>query len=141
MKNYVLGFLFNNDFTQVMVIRKNKPQWQAGRMNGLGGHVEPQEPLAIAMRREFREESGQDVEGWSTFGRLHGADWQVFLYWAIKPEAMVCNVCDEGTVLPVFVDELHKHPVLPNLHYLIPMAINHATRQDSCPYFDIRESE
>jgi hypothetical protein len=37
---YVCGFMFANDFTEVALIRKNKPEWQRGKLNGIGGKVE-----------------------------------------------------------------------------------------------------
>lgn len=58
MKTYVLGFCFNAALNKVVLIRKNRPQWQAGKLNGVGGHVEPWELPLGAMVREFREESG-----------------------------------------------------------------------------------
>jgi hypothetical protein len=36
---YVVGFAFDTD-GRVALIRKNRPEWQAGRLNGIGGHVE-----------------------------------------------------------------------------------------------------
>jgi hypothetical protein len=33
----VAGFLFRNNDTEVALIRKNKPDWQKGKLNGIGG--------------------------------------------------------------------------------------------------------
>ena len=52
MKEYVVGFMFSEE------ILKNKPDWQAGRLNGVGGKVEPNEYPDQAMVREFEEETG-----------------------------------------------------------------------------------
>lgn len=57
MKEYVLGFAFEGQY--VLLIRKNKPEWQEGKLNGIGGKIEdfdscPEE----AMVREFWEECG-----------------------------------------------------------------------------------
>ena len=57
-KTYVAGFLFSPDRSRVLLIRKNRPAWQAGKLNGLGGKIEPGETPPQAMRREFREEQG-----------------------------------------------------------------------------------
>jgi 8-oxo-dGTP diphosphatase len=40
MNKYVVGFLFNSDTNKVCLIKKNRPQWQKGRLNGVGGHIE-----------------------------------------------------------------------------------------------------
>lgn len=55
---YVLGFVFNHDASKVLLIQKNRPAWQAGKFNGLGGKIEGQESPLLAMVREFREETG-----------------------------------------------------------------------------------
>lgn len=56
MKKYVLGFLFSRDFTRVVLIKKNRPSWQADKLNGIGGKVEDSDTSSLAaMIREFRE--------------------------------------------------------------------------------------
>lgn len=40
LSRYVVGFLFDSEFRQVALIRKQKPQWQAGLLNGIGGKIE-----------------------------------------------------------------------------------------------------
>jgi len=37
VKRYVLGFCFGPSLTTVVLIKKNRPAWQAGRLNGVGG--------------------------------------------------------------------------------------------------------
>lgn len=67
---YVLGFAFLGN--RVLLIRKTKPAWQAGKLNGVGGKVEPFDAdLEAAMIREFREETGitTQVGQWHEFGR------------------------------------------------------------------------
>ena len=41
MERMVVGFAFTEDRRSVILIRKNRPEWQAGRLNGVGGHIEP----------------------------------------------------------------------------------------------------
>ncbi len=53
---YVIGFAFHND--SVLLIEKLKPDWQRGRLNGVGGKIEPNELPLDAMQREFFEECG-----------------------------------------------------------------------------------
>ena len=72
MKEMVLGFLFSEDLQRVVMIRKTHPEWQRGRQNGIGGHNKPGEYSAIAMAREFEEETGLHVHPftWSHYARL-----------------------------------------------------------------------
>lgn len=79
---YVLGFAFdlNGDVT---LIRKNRPEWQAGKWNGVGGHRNGAETGPEAMVREFEEEAGVKThpEQWRLAGsmRADGA-WRVLVY-------------------------------------------------------------
>jgi len=76
MRRYVLGFMFSPDLWQVLLIRKEKPSWQAGLLNGIGGKIEPGEMPLAAMVREFREETGLDTDpcDWHAFGRMGTID-------------------------------------------------------------------
>lgn len=56
--HYVAGFMFSPDQQHVALIRKDKPAWQAGKLNGIGGKVEDNETACEAMIREFEEEAG-----------------------------------------------------------------------------------
>ena len=72
---YVVGLLFNESLTWVLLIRKNKPAWQAGKLNGVGGKVEDGETPAQAMEREFMEEAGTIVpDGWQHYMTMRGAN-------------------------------------------------------------------
>jgi 8-oxo-dGTP diphosphatase len=69
--SYVLGFAFTPSRGGVLTIRKTRPKWQAGKLNGVGGKVEEQDwCLEEAMRREFKEETNidTDVGQWVNFG-------------------------------------------------------------------------
>lgn len=57
MKEYVLGFMFDKDHTEVLLQHK-KSGWQKNKYNGIGGKVEPGECVTAAMIREANEETG-----------------------------------------------------------------------------------
>lgn len=83
MKHYVLGFAFTPTFgDEVVLIRKLKPEWQAGKLNGVGGSIEEGESPSQAMAREFEEEAGlvTDPQRWRSFATMRGADWEVFCF-------------------------------------------------------------
>ena len=56
MKHYVLGFIFNREKNRVLLIKKKRPEWQAGHWNGIGGKIEKDETPLDAMNRETLEE-------------------------------------------------------------------------------------
>lgn len=56
-KEYVLGFMFDPTLRKVLLVWKDRPTWQKGRLNGIGGHIEAGETPHEAMVREFEEET------------------------------------------------------------------------------------
>ncbi len=68
---YVLGFAFTPSRKGVILIKKLRPNWQAGKLNGPGGKIEAGETPEQAMIREFKEETGiQTLLGqWNHFGQ------------------------------------------------------------------------
>src|SRR6267378_2240649 len=72
--NYVCGFMMSYDLMQFLLIRKTHPEWQKGKLNGIGGKLEKKQQLTStkegdtdvwlyetpfeAMIREFYEETG-----------------------------------------------------------------------------------
>jgi 8-oxo-dGTP diphosphatase len=58
MTSYCLGFAFYRSRRKVVLIRKTKPDWQRGKLNGVGGKIEDGEYSNVAMGREFEEETG-----------------------------------------------------------------------------------
>lgn len=77
---YVVGFV--RDQNSVLLVRKIKPDWQAGMLNGIGGKIEPGESAADAMVREFDEEVGAIIqpENWRLFAILTGGDYEVHFF-------------------------------------------------------------
>lgn len=121
--HYVLGFVFSRDQSKVWLMRKRRPKWQAGRINGIGGHIEPKESVADAMRRECREETGVDipVAAWTYYAAMSFADSTIFCFRAHSDEEPKSKTDEEVYVISV----RHLPPdVIPNLHWLIPMALN-----------------
>lgn len=129
MTGYVLGFAFNAGHVphpSVALIRKKRPRWQAGHLNGIGGHIEPGEHPIQAMEREFGEETGLLVpeENWQPFCIMRGGDWSVHCFRAFDiPLWELKTMTDEEVYPLVSADRLPKD-VLPNLRWLIPLALD-----------------
>ena len=79
---YVLGFMFSRDLERVLLIRKNRPAFQAGKFNGIGGKIEgtvkPLETPLQAMVREFEEEAGQKITDWKFLKSFHVGNEECF---------------------------------------------------------------
>lgn len=131
----VVGFMYFRDTSRVVLIRKNRPEWMAGCLNGVGGHIEEGESAVEAVVREFQEETGvqTSVDDWSRFCRLdsnHETD--VCFYAAIAESERKCPVSTttDEIVNIVPVDRLVQmwgDRIAPNMAYLIPMGWYHVT--------------
>ncbi len=82
VERMVVGFAFTADRGSVILIRKERPEWQKGKLNGVGGHIEQGEHPNKAMTREFEEETGVHVkaERWTRVVMMEGHDWHVTFY-------------------------------------------------------------
>ena len=134
---YVCGFAFDSDeggedgVGRVALIRKNRPNWQAGKWNGIGGHVEPGEFSPAAMAREFREEAGVDVDGWEKFLTLRdaGGAWFVHFFRAFFPiYGKLESLTDEPVDL-FWPSDLRNIDPVPNLFWLVPLAADRNWRR------------
>ncbi|KKN88827.1 hypothetical protein LCGC14_0244340 [marine sediment metagenome] len=139
--SYCLGFAFDipqpkpNMWPQrgrVALIRKIKPEWQAGHLNGIGGMIEDFDrdhgascAGLEAMVREFREETGfsTQVEVWQSFHIMGNDSWQVECFKAFNiPLEQLKSTTDEKVVI-TYVDQL-PGSVLFNLRWLIPLSLD-----------------
>lgn len=123
MMQYTCGFLFSEDGSRVLLIRKLKPAWQAGKLNGIGGKVEAGETALCAMVREAREEAAlTDAVAWQHFASIDGTDFHVSFYRAFGDP----DWGSAQTAEPLEVHPSHDLPadVLPNLRWLIPLALD-----------------
>lgn len=140
-REYVVGFLFAERSGLVALVRKNRPDWQAGRLNGVGGKIEtvpdahggtrPETP-AEAMRREFREEAGLDLEGWEHFATIeepgnratYGRGRIFFFRLFVDEDTFggLRTMTDEPIETHMATATRLAGDLLPNLTWLLPLA-------------------
>lgn len=126
---YVCGFLFmpnrQNGGTDVVLIRKNKPDWQAGKLNGVGGKIEEGEMPYDAMVREFEEETGLPTSGWRQFLVMWFPKAIIFFHYLKSPvQVGVQPTTDEAVEVWNVTSLIHYQNKIPNLNWLIPMALH-----------------
>jgi 8-oxo-dGTP diphosphatase len=123
MKFYTLGFLFSLDRSNVALISKNRPDWQRGKLNGIGGHIEATELAHTAMEREFLEETGVEIKAWKMFGTISSPAWEVFVFksYSNRIYQMVTTTDEQVGIYPV--EKLLDYPIIDNLQVLIPAAL------------------
>lgn len=126
MTTYVLGFAFDLDGA-VALIRKTKPAWQKGKLNGIGGKVEDRELPVEAMEREFLEETGINIPAlaWREYATMYSGAHIIHCFTARlfeRDRPLISG--EEGKA-----DWYHplspggRPDALPNLSWLIPMAL------------------
>ena len=124
---YVVGLLFNATLDRVVLIRKLRPDWQRGKLNGVGGRINEGESAGDAMTREFKEEANVWVTDWRCFAQYYHHSLQsiVTFFSAYNTQALehVETVTDERITTRTVEMVLRDPTLIPNLRYLIPMAV------------------
>jgi len=124
MVNYVCGFMFSEDKSKVVLIEKNRPNWQEGKLNGVGGKVELFETAPQAMIREFKEETGVEVLQWNRLITLVSESYDfVCDFYFCFGNIYKCYSTTDEIIQYVDVNDLPKN-VIPNLIWLIPMCLD-----------------
>lgn len=117
-----------------MLICKRKPEWQKGLLNGVGGKIEEGEYCNVAMSREFEEETGVKTAytDWKKFTEMHMPD-EVVVYCFVtrlpRDNDRVRSTTEE-LVMWHDVDRISA-PIIPNLRWLIPMALHALNNEDN----------
>lgn len=121
---YVLAFAFD-DLGRVALIRKRRPQWQSGRLNGIGGKVEGSEPLVLAMSREFYEETGVQIEPekWRAVGVMGKASWVVHVFTTTCEAVRMARTSTDEQVNLFVRSSMHlwRHQCIENVPTLIEL--------------------
>lgn len=120
---YTLGFFFDKTRKNVALIEKQRPDWQKGFLNGIGGKIEPFETSLDCMIREFKEETDVKVTNWNHFMNKVGDDFEVYCYYAFDDNDSFFNLkttTDEKVIFAP-INRLREFKTLSNLQWMIPM--------------------
>lgn len=127
MKTYTLGFIFDATLENVLLIQKQRPAWQAGKLNGVGGKLEENETLTQCIAREVNEEASLETQpqDWVSVGKMGNAEWEVHVFTTQYhgEKDLARSLTDE---------EVQWHPaqtlpanIIPNLSWLVPLCLDH----------------
>lgn len=88
-QEYVLGII--NDGKRTLLIKKNRPEWQKGFYNAIGGKIEPNETPLEAIKRETEEECGLVISNWiKATKEVHFNGGVIYIFKAlISPEEII----------------------------------------------------
>ena len=118
------GLVFSPDHSEVLMIQKNRPEWQAGKLNGIGGKFEPGEDALQCMIRETSEETTLKDVNWHEVAILHGNNYQVNFFAGdadihdINPltDEKLCVISVPGVFNPNY---WFYNDIIPNLRVII----------------------
>lgn len=127
IKRYVVGLA--HDGTRMAFVKKNRPEWQAGLLNGIGGKVEENEDYYTAMVREFYEETGTAIPNWRPLVTMtYPGECVIKFYTALVSPATLGGLytaTDEAIeVHSIEYPSLYPHLFIRNLHWIIPLALH-----------------
>ena len=135
MTKYVVGFVFNNYEEAVVLMLKARPDWQKGKLNGIGGHVEENESPMKAMIREWEEETSTNLTefDWTFFALVIGNEFEVYFFRANYIQIDELESYSAGEEITIVDPNNLPDNVVSNLQWLIPMAkVRH---QHDWPYY------
>ena len=133
MTKYVLGFAFDSIGNGVVLIQKGHPEWQKGKLNGVGGKINPPlEGRRAAMAREFEEETtvATSPNDWTLFAVMEGTGWKCHCFYLFDTQvfAEAKTATDEPIIKVSSRDSIPN--AISNLSWLVPMAKNHRDQKD-----------
>ena len=122
MKRFTLGIAFDTE-ENIVLIKKTKPEWQAGKFNFVGGKIEKGEKPIDCINREFREETSVDIppEKWRYVGKMYREkDFIVYIYLTYDKEVANVTTTTEEEIYKVSIDKFEidsnfQKLLMPNL--------------------------
>ena len=142
IKKYVLAFAFDKAGDKVVLVVKDRPEWQKGKINGVGGKVEDCDNYpSEAMSREFYEETGVAIDCFESFGSMEflndvlGGKAIVYLFRAFTDKIYSCKTKESEEIVILSVEQaLKSKNIIPNLQYLIPMLRDKSLKSSNIVY-------
>jgi len=132
-KRYTVGLLFDGD--RVLLLKKKRgPETVIGKWNGPGGKVVIGEGQVVAMRREFREETGTDVKNWKLQVLLVNPDeeYEIYFFFADWEAGMdMPRTATDELVRWRNLNRLHEIEMAPHLGWVIPMCLDPSLKTTS----------
>lgn len=141
-REYVLGFAFGDRDSELILIEKTKPEWQAGKLNGVGGKIEKEDFSTFhAMAREFREETGVHTGAveWTAFCILEGTGFKMHCFFIRLDSGRFRSIKQTTDEQPfhIPVNDVDFES-LPNVPWLVWMALSFK-RGEKAKMFKVQE--
>ena len=147
MKNrYVVSFIFSPDFERVWLIEKQRPAWQKGYLNGIGGKIEEGESAFHAAHRELHEEAG--IQGGTIVlketGRMagtnnDGSDFEVIVFAGVTDLELIAQ--EDEQIASVTVGLIRDKKYIENVPALMELCMYHLRGNSKFTRFDLDYSD
>lgn len=149
--NYCVGFIFNEDLTRIILIKKNRgPDCVKNKLNGIGGKIEKDESGIDAIIRECKEETGLEINNWFYFCELDCNEGKIYFYYAVTDDLYNYKQIEDEKIGIYRLDDFDEYTnedyewldfqdMVCNLNWLIPMSLNHYRKLDPTKIFIIKE--
>jgi len=138
MKDCALGFIFDSTLEYVLLVYKNSPAWQAGKINGVGGKTEPGETAVACMVRECQEETTLVIRdaAWASFAHIKETQksdhpWMIEVFAAKYDGPTTDAKQNDHEEIEWFPYQAVPDNAISNLHFLIPLARQKLLGHDS----------
>lgn len=128
MKRYVVGFIFSPRAGRVLLIEKRRPDWQKGRLNGVGGHIEEGETPIDAMVRETVEETGLLIE--AKYWRLvctmrHEGEYEIHFFKAfVHPDILTDARTMTDEPIGLYPASRLPRRAITNVRWIVPLCLD-----------------
>ena len=123
MRDFVLVMAYRESKDKFLLIEKNRPEFQKGRYNLIGGKVERGETYTDAAIRELEEESGILTDNIEFNGIIFGS-WGVIECFSTNIRDSKINQPENETELvfdTTWEDVREDNKLMPNLKVVIPL--------------------
>lgn len=124
--NYVVGFVFSPDRRKVLLIRKKRPNWQKGKLNGIGGHIIEDEKPVEAMCRTAKKEADIDLpeEYWKRFAFINSTEFDLHCFRTFTNQIDLAETKTDEHLVKLTLDILNPEELIYNVNWLIPLALD-----------------
>lgn len=132
MKNYTLGFIFTSALDRVLLVHKINPEWQAGKVNGVGGKIEEGEDPITCIVREVGEETGliTSADQWIHLGEMGSDAWRMYVFTLVYDGDIGDAKSADKEKVEWFNSNALPQNILSNLSWLVPLAIDRIRHQE-----------
>ena len=141
MDRFVVGFAFTRTSgchpPSVLLVEKQRPEWQKGRLNGIGGKIEGHETPEAAMERETFEEAGLKLN-WQHRGLLKGTNldgrpFECHLFYTHSDDILNFRQMEDEPLGLYDIKSLSKNKIVDSLDFLIPFGLS----KDQLPFMTL----